>query len=613
MGRAYTEEDWQNMTVAERWNTDYDRMAYGWASEEEPRPAHLSDLGNSRMRELKKLQDTSHVGGKDNSFYTLPNPLNLTLGNTDNASNLLGSISKYIGDVSGFSDYIKDRDYARNQHIKDKRFQQAALSDGGITAYHPSNAPYNRNAKLRALQSGTFSRDPRTFKDDGTINSLGTASAKDVVLSKLMAEQNRMNNRVDNMFSNQVTDVGIPGYKPVQHTPNTGKFFDSMLSTAGSTREDFDKLTDEKKSKLRGLMSDYMLKYHNLPSGNKVERHGNDDYLRFNKNWWKPSTWFDGKGHSLVELWSPTNLSKGFKNWLENPEGELPAILPDWAFDSKEEELAMAKSMVENPYTTIASFFMLKSPAGWTLDKVTRFLFKGYGGRIALGAAAWAAAEEQGYDMSNFVKESVSSGKDKLGELLSKTEDLVSGEDSWNSAWKDLTNPTEKEKEKETEANGNKSNVPNTSGKKVAAGKGSWIDRLHQPVSGGAGYWDTNFNRGMEMLEYAGTPLSKRGDHPSKGWRASDTAARKALADVAKARLSANSKSIFGKVGQGDIEDSIKDDVFKALGGDKYMRWDPSDEELEQTISEAAIAIQLLVNRGMEYITARDKVVGAIK
>jgi len=267
MGRAYTEEDWQNMTVAERWNTDYDRMAYGWASEEEPRPAHLSDLGNSRMRELKKLQDTSHVGGKDNSFYTLPNPLNLTLGNTDNASNLLGSISKYIGDVSGFSDYIKDRDYARNQHIKDKRFQQAALSDGGITAYHPSNAPYNRNAKLRALQSGTFSRDPRTFKDDGTINSLGTASAKDVVLSKLMAEQNRMNNRVDNMFSNQVTDVGIPGYKPVQHTPNTGKFFDSMLSTAGSTREDFNKLTDEKKSKLRGLMSDYMLKYHGLPSG----------------------------------------------------------------------------------------------------------------------------------------------------------------------------------------------------------------------------------------------------------------------------------------------------------------------------------------------------------
>ena len=52
MGRAYTEEDWQNMTVADRWNTDYDRMAYGWASEQEPQPAQAAEEDRKRRLAL---------------------------------------------------------------------------------------------------------------------------------------------------------------------------------------------------------------------------------------------------------------------------------------------------------------------------------------------------------------------------------------------------------------------------------------------------------------------------------------------------------------------------------------------------------------------------------
>ena len=628
MGRAYTEEDWQNMTVAEKWNTDYSRMAYGWASEGEPRPAHLSDLGNSKMRELKKLQDEdssfwSTAGTvASNMIYPPWSPTRYIAGKvSDAAGSAYDTASDAIGSASDvFSNAYDATKNSFNQHLRDKRFQQAALSGGGIRAYPPGaasgHAQYNHKAKLNAL----------------------------------MADQNRMQQGQINPLPNQMTDVGIPGYKPKQYTPNTGKVFDSSLATADLTREDFNKLPNKRKSDLRGFMSDYMLKYHGLPSGggdrqggsvpvmpqqdplgklNKL-MHGNipdakrpnigplNEQGEFQKSDEKEtgaySKWYDiSPGAIWNDLKKDASKFQEIKKevpWVNTTVNNLEKLI---GFETQEERDELNKrvselftdkggkellqQMQDKPFTTAtvaASAFLLFNPASTATRWLITKLLWGNKKKIILGASAWQAAKENGYPMD---------------EYFQKAKDLISGEASWNSTWEDVTNPTEKE----TEANGNKSNVPNTSGKKVAVGKGSWVDRLHQPIRGGAGSWDTNFNRGMEMLEHAGTPLSKRGDHPSKGWRASDIAANKALADIAKARLAANSKSIFGKVGQSSIEDSIKDDVFKALGGDAFFRWDPSDEELEQTISEAAIAIQLLVDSGMDYSMARDKVINSIK
>jgi hypothetical protein len=165
MGRAYTEEDWQNMTVAERWNTDYNRMAYGWASEGEPRPAHLSDLGNSKMRELKKLQDedSSFWGTAgtvaSNMIYPPWSPTRYIAGKvSDAAGSAYDTASDAIGSASDvFSNAYDATKNSFNQHLRDKRFQQAALSGGGIRAYPPGaasgHAQYNHKAKLNALMA----------------------------------------------------------------------------------------------------------------------------------------------------------------------------------------------------------------------------------------------------------------------------------------------------------------------------------------------------------------------------------------------------------------------------------------------------------------------------
>ena len=688
MGRAYTEEDWQNMTVAEKWNTDYSRMAYGWASEEEPqtRPANLSDLGNSRMRELKKLQDTSHIGGKDNSFYTVPNPVNLALGNTDNASNLLGSISKYIGNVSGFSDYIKDRDHARNQHIKDKRFQQAALSDGGITAYHPSNAPYNRNAKLRALQSGTFSRDPRTFKlmadqnrmqqgqlrtaesrDDGTINSLGTAAAKDVVLSKLMADQNRMQQGQLNMLPNQVTDVGIPGYKPVQHTPNTGKFFDSMLSTAGLTREDFNKLPNKKKSELRGVMSDYMLKYHGLPSGGGDSQGGSVPVMPQ-----QPQQTQQEAKQSQQDLLGKLNklmygnttdakrLNIGPNNLPEHARLDRLAILqdkvnkenlaalgqgndlsakwqnpgvPDRVFNIQQSPVKPRPGLVKdlNENSAVAKFFA--NHKGQPLIGDDWFNFKNsalakalanYDGQGLLGDNWWDIRPGSIIKTIEDLNIPDLEGNNFLEKLAnfdanaSRGADILMTNDIMRSIWggdktsmedvKDAKNYTGKFpnnsfedwktfvlNEDDTKTDDTKTDVK----KGDTLGGGGWVDALFKPVAGGAGIWDTNFNRGMEMLEWAGTPLSKRGDHPSKGWRATDTVARKERAALAKAALAASGTSIFGKADHDDIKEALREKLRNRFGMDNWYTYIPGfgkdEAAFESTLSGAALAVQSMI------------------
>ena len=129
-------------------------------------------------------------------------------------------------------------------------------------------------------------------------------------------------------------------------------------------------------------------------------------------------------------------------------------------------------------------------------------------------------------------------------------------------------------------------------------------------IEGGAGDWDNRLFRLGEMMAYMGTPLSKRGDSPAKRWTTAQTAANKLKADAAKATKKTN---IFSKVGNTQMEQSIKHDVFKKMGGDQWLALDPSDEELQQQVSEAAIAIQTLIDSGYTYKDAKQAVLDAIQ
>ena len=63
------------------------------------------------------------------------------------------------------------------------------------------------------------------------------------------------------------------------------------------------------------------------------------------------------------------------------------------------------------------------------------------------------------------------------------------------------------------------------------------------PVPGGAGSWDNRLLRLGEMMNYMGTPLSKRGDSPTKRWTTANTESQKVSAGVSKAAVAAGSQA----------------------------------------------------------------------
>ena len=69
--------------------------------------------------------------------------------------------------------------------------------------------------------------------------------------------------------------------------------------------------------------------------------------------------------------------------------------------------------------------------------------------------------------------------------------------------------------------------------------KGFWST----PIAGGAGAWDNRLFRLGEMMAYMGTPLSKRGDNPSKRWTSANTEASKLKQALSKARGIAGGKA----------------------------------------------------------------------
>jgi hypothetical protein len=306
---------------------------------------------------------------------------------------------------------------------------------------------------------------------------------------------------------------------------------------------------------------------------NEVEGYGNGDYLRFNENWWNPSTWFDGEGHSLFELWSPRNLREGFENWLKNPAKEMPAILPDLAFENADDEKAFAKNMVEHPYTTALTTILLRKPGGATGALVRKMIEKSGLKTIVLGALAWNAAEEQGLNMSNFVKESSSSGKDVLGELLSEgTTETGDGQDSaTSSATTGAASSTTPVNVKD----------PIEALKNLqAGGKLSWQDKLFNPVAGGSGAWDTKFFRLMELIKEMDAPGSwGRSGNAAKRWSAAN---KDSLAAQAAAAKAGNKKGFVGKMSTEDLGKDINARLsklpwFTALGRDIGNAYDAEE------------------------------------
>lgn len=140
-------------------------------------------------------------------------------------------------------------------------------------------------------------------------------------------------------------------------------------------------------------------------------------------------------------------------------------------------------------------------------------------------------------------------------------------------------------------------------------------DWWFNPIEGGAGGWDNRLFRLGEMMSYMGTPLDKRGKNPASRWTTAATESDKIKAAIEKERIKAAGKGtdIFSKVGNKQLESSIKQDVFEKMGGDQWLALDPSDEELNQQVSEAAIAIQTLMKSGMSFADAKQAVLDAIE
>jgi len=134
-------------------------------------------------------------------------------------------------------------------------------------------------------------------------------------------------------------------------------------------------------------------------------------------------------------------------------------------------------------------------------------------------------------------------------------------------------------------------------------------------VEGGAGSWDNRLFRLGEMMAYMGTPLAQRGKNPASRWTTAATEADKIKAAIEKERIKAAGKGtdIFSKVGNKQLESSIKRDIFEKMGGDQWLALDPNDEELNQQVSEAAIAIQTLMKSGMSFADAKQAVLDAIE
>ena len=140
-------------------------------------------------------------------------------------------------------------------------------------------------------------------------------------------------------------------------------------------------------------------------------------------------------------------------------------------------------------------------------------------------------------------------------------------------------------------------------------------DWWFNPIEGGAGGWDNRLFRLGEMMTWMGTPLDKRGKNPASRWTTAATESDKIKAAIEKERIKAAGKGtdIFSKVGNKQLESSIKQDVFEKMGGDQWLALDPGDEELNQQVSEAAIAIQTLMKSGMSFANAKQAVLDAIE
>ena len=111
----------------------------------------------------------------------------------------------------------------------------------------------------------------------------------------------------------------------------------------------------------------------------------------------------------------------------------------------------------------------------------------------------------------------------------------------------------------------------------VDAGLPSLWENMQKPgywsekVEGGSGSWDNRLFRLGEMMSYMGTPLSKRGDNPSKRWTTASTTSNKAATALSKAQATADAKKLK------DANYNWKLKEVTDIAGDEFDRWFGTD------------------------------------
>jgi hypothetical protein len=136
-------------------------------------------------------------------------------------------------------------------------------------------------------------------------------------------------------------------------------------------------------------------------------------------------------------------------------------------------------------------------------------------------------------------------------------------------------------------------------------------------VEGGSGSWDNRLFRLGEMMEYMGTPLSKRGKNPADRWTTATAAANKAAADAAAAQAKAK-KGFVSKLSPADVGADVMTRLkkkpwfsFPGLGGvgnkyneeqltdmenlgkTKFQYWYENTNDYEQAMKETLRELEL--------------------
>jgi len=125
--------------------------------------------------------------------------------------------------------------------------------------------------------------------------------------------------------------------------------------------------------------------------------------------------------------------------------------------------------------------------------------------------------------------------------------------------------------------------------------------------------WDNRLFRLGELMSYSMNPSNQRPDNPTNRWNDAANVASKNQAAIAKARAKGKT-NIFSKAGNTQHERALREKVAIKMGKGEWLDTDPTKEELDAQVAEAAIAINYLItDMQMSPAEAEELVLNSIK